>query len=323
VVDLSRGWVSNVMPQDLRASGRGRPRVLPDNANIGRLAAEHFLERGFRDIAFFNFGNWWMETERAPAFFETIKAAGARAHEIPYYRHFSRLAPMAAKLEPSAHRWLVDVLRNLPKPAGIFAATDDLALDLLRACGDAGVSVPEELPILGCDNSTLVCDFAPVPLSSVDPDLELQGYEAARLLDRLMDGEPAPSEPVLIPPKGVVTRQSTNILAIPDAPTARALLFIREHFRNSIQITDIATAAGISRRALERRFLKHLHRNVIEEITRLRIELAKELLLKPELKIHQVAGQAGFANNTYFSKVFRELVGEPPSSFRRQRIGHK
>ncbi len=321
MVDVSRGWVTNAMPPRLRATGHGRPRVLQDNETIGRLAAEHFLERGFRHIALFNFGNWWMETERMPAFARTIRLAGAQFHEIPYYKHFSRQPTTAARLEPSAHRWLIESIRNLPKPAGIFAATDDLALDLLRTCGDAGVSVPEEIAVLGCDNGELICNFAPVPLSSVDPNLELQGYEAARLLDRLMDGKPAPAEPVLVPPKGVVTRQSTNILAVPHVPTARALRFIWEHYREPIQTPAIAAAAGMSRRGLERAFLKHLNRTVAEEITRLRVDHAKELLLNTEIKIYQVAERSGFANGMYFSKVFQQSTGELPSHYRRHRTG--
>ncbi len=321
MVDLSRGWVTNAMPPRLRATGHGRPRVLQDNERIGRLAAEHFLERGFRHIALFNFGNWWMETERMPAFAKATRLAGAQFHEIPYYQHFSRQPATAARLETSAHRWLVELIRNLPKPAGIFAATDDLALDLLRACGDAGVSVPEEVAVLGCDNGELICNFAPVPLSSVDPDLELQGYEAARLLDLLMDGKQAPTEPVLVPPKGVVTRQSTNILAVPHVPTARALRFICEHYREPIQTPVIAAAAGMSRRALERAFLKHFNRTVAEEINCLRIKHAKALLLEADIKIYEVARQSGFANGMYFSKVFQQSTGELPSHYRRQRIG--
>jgi len=320
MVDLSRGWVTNAVPPRLRATGRDRPRVLQDNESISRLAATHFLERGFRHIAFVNFGNWWMETERMQTFARTVRQAGAEYHEIEYYKHFCRQAAAADKLKPVAHRWLMESIRKLPKPVGIFAATDDLALDLLRTCEDAGVSIPEEVAVLGCDNSELICNFAPVPLSSVDPDLELQGYEAARMLGQLMDGKPAPSEPLLVPPKCVVTRQSTNILAVPHVPTARALQFIWEHYREPIQTPEIAAAAGLSRRALERAFLKHLQRTVVEEITRRRVEHAKELLLNPDIKIYQVAEQSGFANGMYFSKVFQQWSGERPSHYRRQRI---
>ena len=136
-----------------------------------------------------------------------------------------------------------------------------------------------------------------------------------------MDGKPAPPEPILVPPKGVVTRQSTNILAVPHVSTARALRFIWEHYLEPIQTPVVAAAAGMSRRALERAFLKHLHRTIADEITRLRIDHAKELLLKSDLKIYQIAEQSGFANGMYFSKVFQQLAGQLPSRYRRQRTG--
>jgi LacI family transcriptional regulator len=320
MVDLSRGWVSNAMPPRLRATGRGRPRVLEDNTAIGRLAAEHFLERGFEHIAFFNFGNWWLETERIPAFRRTVETAGAQYIELPYYRHVARQPTNTVVQERRAHRWLVDAIRGLPKPAGIFAPTDDLALSVLRACGDAGVGTPEEVAVLGCDNSPLVCDFAPVPLSSVDPDLEGQGYEAARLLGRLMDGEPPPKGPILIPPRGVVTRQSTNILAVPHVPTARALRFIWEHYRERIRTPEIAAAAGLSRRGVEHSFRQHLRRSIAEEVSRCRVEHARDLLLTTGMKAWQVAEAAGFSGIVDFSRVFKRVVGLAPHHYRRQHL---
>jgi LacI family transcriptional regulator len=318
MVDLSRGWVSNVMPPPLRRSGRGRPRVLPDNERIGSLAANHFLERGFKHIALFNFGDWWMETERRPAFRAAIQSAGATYHEIEYHRHFSRAMPNSSSAEHSALGWLMDELRRLPKPLGVFAPTDDLAVLVLRVCLEAGLRVPEEVAVLGCDNGPLICDYAPVRISSVDPDLERQGYEAAQLLDRLMDGQPPPRGPILIPPKGVVTRQSTDILAVPHVPIARALRFIWEHYREPIQIPDIAKAVGISRRGLEYAFRQHLHRSVTEEITRRRVEHARNLLENTDLKAQDVAEQTGFRGLVYFSKVFKKAVGVGPREYRRQ-----
>lgn len=318
LVDMSKGWITNAMPVNLRRSGYGRPRVLYDNAAIGRLAAEHFLERGFRHIAFFNFGNWWMETERIPFFRKAIESAGAKSHAIPYYRYFSMMRPSPPEEEEDALQWLVTALRALPKPIGIFAATDDLALTMLRACNTADISVPEEVAVLGCDNEALTCDFAQVPLSSVDPDSEQQGYEAAKLLDRLMDGAPAPRKPIIIPPKGVVTRQSTDILAIPHLPVARALRYICEHYTKPIRTSDIAAAVGLSLRGLELAFKKYLHRSLVTEINRRRIEHAKDLLIKTNMKTYQIAEQSGFNDMAYFSNVFFSFAGVRPSRFRKQ-----
>jgi LacI family transcriptional regulator len=161
MVDLSKGWISHDMPPRLRRAGLRRPRVLYDNAAIGRLAAEHFLERGFRHIAFFNFGRAWMETGRIPAFRRAVEAAGAQYHEIPYYRKFVLEMSGRHADERPAFRELVQTLRRLPKPLGIYTSTDDYGVRVLRACGGAGLSVPEEVAVLGSDNDLLRCTCGP------------------------------------------------------------------------------------------------------------------------------------------------------------------
>ncbi len=318
MVDLSKGWISHDMPARLRSAGRGRARVLYDNVAIGRLAAEHFIERGFRHVAFFNFGQSWMETERIPSYRRTVEEAGAQYHEIPYYRHFVINKHGGTADEKPAFQELVNILRQLPKPLAVHACTDDFGVRVLLACSEAGLSVPEEVAVLGSHNELLVCDCAPVPLSSVDTDMERQGYEAARLLDRLMDGKSPPKEPVLISPKGVVTRQSTEILAVSHLPTARALRFIWEHYHQPIGSSDIAAAAGISRRGLDHAFRLHLQRSVTEEVTRRRVEHARKLLETTDLKAYEIADKCGFSGLVYFSRVFKQIVGISPRVYRQQ-----
>ncbi len=318
LVDFSKGWISDSMPEPYRESGRNCPRVYYDNARIGRLAAEHFLERGFKHVAYLNSGNFWMEVERIPTFRQTLEAAGCRYHEIPHHRCFTPNSPHPLRAHQRAHQWLVRTLRQLPKPAGILASADDIAASLLGACDDADVSVPEQVAILGCDNDPMVCDYALIPLSSVDPDWERIGYEGAKLLDRMLRGEPAPAEPLLIPPKGVVTRLSTNILAVPNVAVARAVRFIWEHYHEDIGTAEVAAAAGLSRRTLEREFVKHLGQTVNHEIAQVRVERAKQLLVGTRLKAHQVAEQCGFTDIVHLSKSFHRLTGIRPSQYRRQ-----
>ncbi|MGH7991106.1 MAG: substrate-binding domain-containing protein, partial [Limisphaerales bacterium] len=133
---------------------------------------------------------------------QTVEAGDGKFYELEYYKCFSRATSRALQDHLKAHRWLVKTLRHLPKPLGVAAASDDVALRVMRACDDAKLYVPEEVAVLGCHNDPLICDYAPVPLSSVDDDLERIGYEGAKLLDRLMDGKPASCKPILIPPKG-------------------------------------------------------------------------------------------------------------------------
>ncbi len=321
LVDFSKGWNADSMPEEYRASGIGRPRVIYDNVRIGRLAAGHFIERGFKDVAYLNCGNYWMEVERMPSFRQTLEAAGCRYHEIAYHQCFPPMATGPLRQHQQAHQWLVKTLRELPKPLGIAASADNLACRLLRACDDAGLSVPEEVAVLGCENDPMVCDYALVPLSSVDVDWERIGYEGAGLLDRLMDGKRAPRAPILIPPKGVVTRQSTNILAVPDPAIARAVRFIWEHYPEPMGTAEVAAAAGLSRRTLERNFPKHLGQSVNHEITQVRVERAKQFLLETKLKAHEVAQQCGFSDIVHLSKAFHRLTGTRPSHYRREQKG--
>ena len=316
LVDLSKGWIADSMPTADRKAGIGRPRVFYDNERIGQLAAGHFLQRGFKHIAYFNIGNYWHETERIPVVRARVEEGGATFHEIEYHRHFSRASKNPLLERITAQKWLTETIAALPKPLGIVLTSDDWATCVLQACDDADVAVPNEVGVLGCDNDPAVCSCTPVPLSSIDVNWDAIGYEAARLLDRIMDGNP-PAEPVLIPPPGVVTRMSTNILAVPDPRIARALRYIWEHFPQQIGSEKVAQEAGLNRRTLERGFREHLGRSVWYEITRVRVERAKVLLVESSLKAHQIAEQCGFAGIVAFSKVFLRLTGMRPSDFRK------
>jgi len=318
LVDFSKGWIADSMPARFRATGIGRPRVLYDNIEIGRLAAEHFLEKGFKHVAFFNGGNYWMEKERLPSFQKSVAAAGAVFHEIKYYEHLPKAGQHRPLVDhPTTHKWLVKTLAKMPKPLGLAVAADYIALRVMRACDDARLKVPEEVAILGCHNDPFICDFAPVPLSSVDDNLERCGYEGAKLLDQIMSGKRAPKQPVIIAPKGVVTRVSTNILAVDDLRVARAIRFIFEHYQDhELSPDSVAAVAGLSRSGLDRAFQKYLGHSPAQQITNVRLDHAKKLLLESDLKAHEVASQTGFSSIVHFSQAFQRVTGIRPSKFR-------
>jgi LacI family transcriptional regulator len=320
LVDLSAAWGTAALPDQ---SGRRVPRVLYDNAAIARLAAQHFIGRGFVHIALLNRGDYHYERERKVIFHATIQDAGRTFHEIPFHRWVEearRRKP--AGVETRAVRRLAKELLKLPKPLAVFTPSDDIGLRVLHACELTDLRVPEEVAVLGCHNDPLDCNHALVPLSSVDDDLEMQGYEAARLLDRLMNHEPAPAAPIIIPPKGVVTRASTNILAVPHREVAIALRFIWQHYAEPIQTDDVAAAAGLSRYHLMRLFQTHLGRSITDEITHKRIEHAKQLLVETNLKAWQIAEQTGFSSIVHLSTTFSRIVGQAPSHFRVQHLQH-
>lgn len=293
------------------------PRVLPDNRAIGKLAGEHFLMRGFRNFAFYMRSGGVGEQLRMEGFRQRIAEAG---HRLICLRRpaAGSAADVGSALEE--HRWLEQSLRDLPKPLAVFAEYDDRALEILEACESAGLSVPEEVAVLGADNDELRCGFATVPLSSVDDDQAKQGYEAARLLDSLMEGKTLTSPTVLIEPLGVVTRQSTDILAIDHRNVARALRLIWEHYTEPLTAEAVAKEIPMSARRLHDAFQKHVGRTMAEEISRRRVEHARRLLEDSKRrKMEEVAQLAGFSSADHMGKIFARTLKTSPSAYRREK----
>lgn len=287
------------------------PRVLLDHAAIGRAGAHHLLTRGFRDLLFYTHA---MERRNArprfAAFAEVAQAAGARATLLTW-------DPDAPELKGQQRiEWLAGHLRTMPLSLGVMASNDFIACEVLEAAQLAGLDVPRDVAVLGVDDDPLVTEVAPVPLSSIDSARERVGYEAAALLERLMDGAPAPAEPLLVPPGPVVTRRSTDVLAVRDANVAAAVAFIRDHFRELITVEQIAARAVVSRRHLQDGFARETGRTIGETIAWTRLEHAQHLLLTTREKVEVVAQRCGFGSGETMCKVFRRLLGTTPQTYR-------
>jgi len=280
-----------------------------DDAAIAQLAFEHLRERGFKRFAFcgdprFNWSNW-----RSEHFENAARAEGATCFTYRPARRFSR--DDAEQAEDIA-RWI----RKLPKPVGVMAAYDYRGQQLLDACRRLGIAVPDEVAVVGVDNDELLCELSHPPMSSVIPNTHRTGYEAAALLDRMMDGQRVPSETHLIAPLGIATRQSTDVLAIEDRHVARAVAYIRGHACKGITVNDVLRAVPQARRLLERRFKKLLGRTPHEEILRVQLDRVKALLAQTDLPLTEIAERCGFAHVEYLSVVFKKKAGVPPSQYR-------
>lgn len=295
-------------------------RVLQDNAHAARLVAEHFLTRGFKNFAFFSDAENWSFDERGRGFVAALKKAG---HDCAWVKWHQSAAFRGGRGEWSKRRtWLVAQLKRSPKPLALFAANDHLATDVLESCDAAGLRVPEQVAIVGAGDYLLAADAMRTPLSSVDINLEEQGYEGAALLDRLMRGARPPRKPLRIPAARVVTRKSSDILAVNEARVAKALRFIQEHFRDPIGVDDVARAAAMSRRALHQAFLDHLGRAPGEQIRNVRLEHAKKLLAETNHKVAAIAGLSGYQSANSFCVAFTEAEGISPAAFRKS-IRHR
>ena len=190
--------------------------------------------------------------------------------------------------------WLAAQLRHAPKPLAFFAANDDYALEGIETCESVGLAVPEQVSIIGMDNSLLAVDAMHTPISSVDRNLEMVGYQGAELLDRLMQGKPAPKKPIRIPPAGLITRKSSDLLAVNHPGVARSLRFLLKHYHEPIGVDDLAGVAAMSRRGFHQAFLEHIGRPPGHELQRVRIEHAKKLLIKSGQKMRTIGEECGY-----------------------------
>ena len=295
------------------------PLVHVDDAAIARLAFEHLFERGFRNFGYCGVRTAKWSRQREAAFAALTAAAGCAAtvYHLPSSIRNDRSWEAA---QDRLAAWIA----RLPRPVGLMVCHDPRGQRVLEACRRAGVMVPEEVAVIGVDNDEPVCDVSDPPLSSVVLDFSSIGYQAAHLLDQLMRGQKASSASVLLEPRGVAARQSTDVLAMADRDLAEAVRFIRAHACERISVDDVAAHVAISRTVLKRRFRTLLGRSVHEEIVRVRINRARELLAQTDMPIRQVAVKAGFEHQEYLGVVFKARTGATPAGYRRQsRIGPK
>ncbi len=303
--------VAAVLP-DLRI-----PRVGVDSVAVGRLAAEHFVERGLRSFAFAGHPDWLFSSQREAGFRQGIEAAGGLVDSY-HDRTLRFFDPLCQHwpLNRRVHRWL----RRLPKPVGVFTPGDLWGLQLTEACRQTDLRVPEDVAVLGVDNDEL-CELERPTLSSVIVPAEQIGREAAALLDRLLAGAKPPQQPVLLPPHGVMTRRSSEVLAIDDPEVVAAARFIRGHGHVPLRVLDVLKEVPIGRRSLERRFRNALGRGLWAEIRRVHVELAKRLLTETDLPMKTIAEQSGFTDFRHMAVAFRQDPGLSPTAYRRLQRG--
>jgi len=287
--------------------------VETDDKTIARLAVEHLLERGFRNLAYcgnpaFNWSNW-----RGEYFSRTVHEHGLECH---VFQPPDSKKPRAR--DEGSRRALAKWVRGLPKPVGVLACYDIQAQQLLEVCRDEMIPVPEVVAVLGVDNDELLCHLAVPPLSSVIPDTERTGYEAAEILDQLMSGKKVSTAAHRIEPLGIATRQSTDVLAVDDPDVASALRLIREHACDGWNVEDVLKQVPVSRRVLERRFLQILGRTPHKELLRLRLQRVRELLVETDLNLSVIAERSGFRHVEYLTVAFKHQTGVAPSRFREQ-----
>ncbi len=289
------------------------PRVMPDFKVLARMAAEHLLDRGFRHFAYCGPRQRSLVQYHYHGFAAALRAAGCRCDAYqPGPKLVRRRAPWIEQQKD-----LIAWVKSLPKPVAVLTWFVQHGRDVISACRQAGILVPEEVAVLASDDDPLLCEACMPPLSGIASSSEQVGYRAAAVLHQLMQGKRTPKKPILVEPKAIISRQSTDTLAVEETHLAQAIAFIRAHAREPIRVGDVLRRVPVSRRQLELDFRRILGRSPAEEIRRVHLERARQLLIDTNLPIPDVAAGAGFGSPEHFAQAFKAQVGQSPLRYRR------
>jgi len=277
---------------------------------VGRMAAEHFLGRGFTRFAFCGFDHMYWSRVRQEGFTQRLTEAGCAVH---LYEPPGSPARMSWEAELTS---MADWLKSLPKPIALMACNDDRAQQVAEANKAAEIRMPDEISILGVDNDDMICELTNPTLSSIALNHEEVGYEAAAQLDRQMRGRRFSAEQIYLRPTYIHIRQSTDVLATGDPVVAKAIRFIRGHAGQALSVDDVAQAVSTSRRLLERHFRQAVGASAYQEILRARIERACQMLVETTWSLTEIARQCGFSSPVHLGVAFKRQMGLTPQQHR-------
>ena len=296
-----------------RTKSYGFPRIQSDHQAIGAMAADHLLDRSFRSFAFCGYTGEAWSSGRLRGFRERLHSRGFECgvFESPW------VGGSAASWDADELQ-LGEWLKTLEMPLGVMACNDFRGQQVLGSCRRMNLEVPRDVAVVGVDNDRLICRLSDPPLSSVVPNARQVGYQAAALLDRLMKGESPSGEDQLVPPVRVVTRESSDTLAIDDPELESTLRFIQEHACEGITVSDVLKSVPVSRSFLERRFRELLGRTPHAQIRRIQLERAVELVTETELPLKQISSMCGISHVEYLSYLFKNYTGVAPGEYRRR-----
>lgn len=317
---LNKELLKLEIPTILAIHDSSYPKNLPviktDSLSIAKMASEHLVQKGFRNFAYCGFDNYEWSDERKKYFSQFNGEAGYRTHVYS--------SPKSVKIHDweNEQRHVSEWVNALPKPVGLFTCNDDRGQHLLEVCKLTGFNVPMDVAMVGVDNDPMICEIGDPPLTSIALDVESAGYEAAKLLDKLINNKNIYGQQIIVSPTHVVQRQSSDILAVNDPEVASAIRFIKENSKNKILVNDIVRKTRVSRRTLEQRFRRTVHRSVYDEIRQVRVESISRLLIETDLSIYQIASLFNFTDVEHISRYFKKEKGISLREFRKLHQPH-
>lgn len=304
--DIAASGLPVVNVADQPIDGFSAPCFRTDDRTSAKMAAEHFVTRGFHNIAFVGIdrpvSNWYAE-----AFRQELAKNGEKC-ETFFFKKYS------TDLQDQLLPWL----QSLPKPVGILGIGTGSARLITGCCMEAGISVPHDVAVLCASYDDLMCRTCAPPLSGILTPLEQIGYQAAKALHAMMAGEQVPAVTTYIPPLGIRENLSSDTLAVADPKLAQVVEFIRDHAFDPINTSDILKAVPMSRRSLDRRFQQAFGRSLLDEIRRRRINKARQMLAETDQSMQQIAEACGLTSYNYLSNVFKKVTGMSPRAYRNQ-----
>lgn len=294
-----------------------QPDFSTDRVAVGRMAAEHFIQRQYTRFGFVGLpGMSWSEQEQY-GFIQRLAESGLTCNVFEHKSTYT-LHPDGAMDEEidALEAWL----RSLAAPVGILAADDFLGVQLLSACYNLEIKVPEMVSIIGVGDEGTVSRMTSPTLSSVRPNEALLGRKAAELLDKLMNGEKVERKTILIPPSGISERHSSDTFAVEDLQVMRALAFIRENVAHGVNAADIVRFIGVSKSQIQRKFQTLLNHSIYDVIIDYRIRLVKEYLKNTQISLCNISKLSGFKYNSHMNSLFKLKTGMTPAEYREEEV---
>ena len=290
------------------------PRVDIDMQAVGRLAAGHFMERGFRSFAVYTPYTYHATRLGFASFAESVGKAGYTVHEL----YWQRKQGETQDSWPSRRNWLKRQLRRLPKPVAVLAVEVECPVEVIEACMEERLAIPTEVAVLGLLDMPVLRRCTTVPLSCMDVDFETQARKACDLLHRMMEGEPPPAEPILIPPTGIVTRRSTDTIAAATPQVAKAIRFMLDHYAEPIGVPDAVRVSGLSRTGLFNAFEADVGESPGSVLTRIRSDKARRMLVETSEKVGAISQSCGLGKSINLQRHLKRRYGMSPAAYREQ-----
>ena len=286
--------------------------VYIDFQAAGRIAAEHLIARGLRELAQFGFTGSQASKQHLQGMREVAGKHGYPCRSYTISPHYDGRSDRWTKFTESVER----IQSDWEAPLGVGFISDGLCRSVASACLTLGWVIPEQLALVGSGNHELICNAIEPTLSSIDMGDEQCGYEAAGLLDEFMQGVTQRPQIHYTPPKELVVRSSSDVFAVSDIKVAQSLRYMADHAGEPLSVSSIAATVGVGRQSLERRFRRHVGRSINEELIRLRVETLKRLLVEGDDPVKTLSAEAGFRTTVSMHTMFKRLTGITPGAYR-------